>query len=102
MHRECWDGGKRRGLWVVRLPDGGGQEGPCVAGEKRGHWVPRYADGTVEEGAVVERKACEAEAQRARSHAPGTKFRDCPECPEVVAVVAGVMMGPIPVKSLRS
>ena len=75
-HRHCWDGGKRRGRWVVRLPggevregsyvagkkqgrwvsrlpDGGVQEGPYVAGEKQGRWVLRYADGTVEEGPVV-------------------------------------------------
>ncbi len=91
-HRECWGSGKKRGLWVVRLPNGGGQEVPYVAGEKLGHWVLRYADGTVEEGAVVERKAREAEAQRARSHAPGTKFRDCPECPEMVAVPEGSFM----------
>ena len=74
--QKCWDGGKRRGRWVVRLPggevregsyvagkkeghwvirlpDGGVQEGPYVAGEKQGHWVLRYADGTVEEGPVV-------------------------------------------------
>ena len=75
-HRQCWDGGKRQGRWVVRLPggevregayvagkkqgrwvvrlpDGGVQEGPYVAGEKQGHWVLHHADGTVEEGAVV-------------------------------------------------
>ena len=75
-HGSCWEGGKRRGLWVVRLPggevregsyvagkkeglwvvrlpDGGVQEGPYVAGEKQGHWVLRYADGTIEEGPVV-------------------------------------------------
>ena len=76
MDRRCWDGGKRRGRWVIRLPggevregayvagkkqgqwvirlpDGGVQEGPYVAGEKQGRWVLRHADGTVEEGAVV-------------------------------------------------
>ena len=75
-HRNCWDGGKRRGRWVirlpggevregayvagkkqghwvVRLPDGGVQERPYVAGEKQGRWVLRYADGTVEEGPVA-------------------------------------------------
>ena len=76
MDRRCWDGGKRRGRWVIRLPDGevregayvagkkqgqwvirlpdgGVQEGPYVAGEKQGRWVLRHADGTVEEGAVA-------------------------------------------------
>ena len=76
MHRHCWDGGKRQGRWmvrlpggevregsyvagkkqgrwVIRLPDGGVQEGPYVAGEKQGRWVLRHADGTVEEGPVV-------------------------------------------------
>ena len=76
-HRKCWDDGKRRGHWVVRLPggevregayvagkkqgrwvirlpDGGVQEGPYVDGEKQGRWVLRHADGTVEEGSVVD------------------------------------------------
>lgn len=52
-HGKCWADGKRRGRWVIRLPDGGVQEGPYVAGEKQGHWVLRYPDGTVEEGPVV-------------------------------------------------
>ena len=34
----------------------------------------------------AERKAREAEARRKK---PGTKFRDCPECPEMVVVPAG-------------
>ena len=76
-HRQCWEGGKRRGRWVIRLPggevregayvagkkeghwvvrrpDGGVQEGPYVADEKQGRWVLRHADGTVEEGSVVD------------------------------------------------
>ena len=42
--------------------------------------------------AEAERKAKEAEARRraeARKRQPGYKFRDCPECPEMVVVPAG-------------
>ena len=38
---------------MIRLPDGGVQEGPYVAGERQGWWVLRYADGTIEEGFVA-------------------------------------------------
>ena len=38
-HRECWDGGKRRGRWVVRLPDGEVREGAYVDGKKEGPWA---------------------------------------------------------------
>ena len=36
-----------------------------------------------------ERKAREAEERRKRARGPGTKFRDCPECPELVVVPSG-------------
>ena len=54
MHRHCWDGGKRRGRWVVRLPGGEVREGAYVAGKKQGHWVIRLADGGVQEGPYVD------------------------------------------------
>ena len=54
MHRHCWDGGKRRGRWVVRLPGGEVREGAYVAGKKQGHWVIRLADGGVQEGSYVD------------------------------------------------
>ena len=54
MDRECWDGGKRRGRWVIRLPGGEVREGSYVAGKKEGHWVIRFADGGVQEGYYVE------------------------------------------------
>ena len=53
MDRQCWDGGKRRGRWVVRLPGGEVREGSYVAGKKEGHWVIRFADGGVQEGSYV-------------------------------------------------
>ena len=53
MDRRCWDGGKRRGRWVVRLPGGEVREGSYVAGKKEGHWVVRFADGGVQEGSYV-------------------------------------------------
>ena len=51
--RQCWDGGKRQGRWVVRLPGGEVREGSYVAGKKQGHWVIRLADGGVQEGSYV-------------------------------------------------
>ena len=36
-----------------------------------------------------ERKAREEEERRRRARSPGTKFRDCPECPELVVVPSG-------------
>ena len=38
-----------------------------------------------------ERKAREAEERRKRARGPGTKFRDCPECPELVVVPGGTI-----------
>ena len=40
----------------------------------------------------AEREAREAEARRERERQPGTKFRDCPECPELVVVPPGSFM----------
>ena len=40
----------------------------------------------------AEREAREAEARRERERRPGTKFRDCPECPELVVVPSGSFM----------
>ena len=53
MDRQCWDGGKRRGRWEIRLPGGEVREGAYVAGKKEGHWVIRFADGGVQEGSYV-------------------------------------------------
>ena len=53
MDRRCWDGGKRRGRWEIRLPGGEVREGSYVAGKKEGHWVIRFADGGVQEGSYV-------------------------------------------------
>ena len=46
--------GKGTGHWVLRLPDGGVEEGPYVDGEPNGHWVVRFANGTVWEGPLVD------------------------------------------------
>ena len=42
--------------------------------------------------AEAEREAREAEARRERERRPGRKFRDCPECPELVVVPSGSFM----------
>ena len=39
--------------------------------------------------AEAERKARKAEEKRKRARSPGTRFRDCPECPELVVVPSG-------------
>ena len=48
--------GKMHGRWVLRLADGGVQEGPFVDGKKHGRWVLRLADGGVQEGPYVDGK----------------------------------------------
>ena len=48
--------GKRHGQWVLRLADGGVQEGPFVDGKLHGQWVVRYTDGTVGGGPYVDGK----------------------------------------------
>ena len=68
--RKCWDGGKRRGRWVLRYADGTVEEGPVVAGLREG----RHAE--------------EAE-RRERERSPGGQFRDCRQCPEMVVVPSG-------------
>ena len=40
--------GERHGQWVLRLADGGVEEGPYVDGKLHGQWVLRWADGRVE------------------------------------------------------
>ena len=50
-----------------------------------------------------ERKAREAEERRKRARKPGDKFRDCPECPEMVVVPEGSFrMGSPPSEEGRS
>ena len=60
-----WDGGRRTdtghlvvrgkqtGDWVLRLADGGVEEGPYVAGARHGDWVVRRPNGDVHEGPYV-------------------------------------------------
>ena len=68
-HRQCWEGDKRRGRWVVRLPGGEVREGAYVAGKKQGHWVVRLPDGGVQEGPYV---AGEKQGRWMLRHADGT------------------------------
>ena len=61
-----WDGGRRTdtghlvvrgkqtGDWVLRLADGGVEEGPYVAGARHGDWVVRRPNGDVHEGPYVD------------------------------------------------
>ena len=64
----------------------------------RGEAVTGYldADGAKELLAMGEREAArlraKAEERRRRARSPGTKFRDCPECPELVVVPSGSFM----------
>ena len=44
-----------------------------------------------------ERLRAEAEERRRRARSPGTKFRDCPECPELVVVPGGTIGRPFAV-----
>ena len=48
--------GKMHGHWVLRLANGGVQEGSFVHGKKHGHWILRTALGGVQEGPIVDGK----------------------------------------------
>ena len=79
---QCWEGGKRRGRWVVRLPGGEVREGAYVAGKKQGRWVIRLPDGAVQEGPYVDG---EKQGRWVLRHADGTV--------EAGAVAGGVRVG---------
>ena len=46
--------GESNGRWLLRFPDGGVEEGLLVDGERNGHWVLRFADGQVQEGPYLD------------------------------------------------
>ena len=52
----CYRNGKMNGHWVLRLADGGVEEGPYVHGNQWGEWVFRRSDGTVEDVKYVNDK----------------------------------------------